>query len=60
VKQFEVLGILRNFPNCDKKVLQEKYPEVNVERYIERLKERNTENLIGVGTKVLMRLPWRL
>ena len=59
-KQFEVLHILRNIPDCDKEALKAKYPEVDVERYIRRLGERNYENLIGMKIKDLRLLAWKM
>jgi len=58
-KQYEVLHILRNFPDCDKEALQEKYPEVKIDRYIARMKDRNFENLIGLRPSFLSTLPLR-
>lgn len=59
-KQFEVLHILRNFPDCDKEALKEKYPEVNVDRAVARLANRNYENIIGMTVEELSRTTLRI
>jgi len=59
-QQWEVLNILRHHPNCDKEALQEKYPEVEVHKFVQRFENRNTENLIGLTARELAALPLKI